>query len=80
MQKLMKKLLILLVLSLPLITISCVTKPKKNKDILLPPKPERQEIKEPESMKDYAEIIIYYEYLVREWEAWGDTVSDLIEQ
>lgn len=58
----------------------CVTKSKPNKNIILPPKPQRQEIKIPETVKDYAEIIIYYEYLVREWEAWGDTVSDLIEQ
>lgn len=60
------------------ITTGCVTKPKPN-EILLPPKPERQEIQPPENLKDYAEIIIYYEYLVREWEAWGDAVSELIE-
>ena len=79
MQNLKKKLLILFVLLLLPIMTGCVTKTKQNKSIILPPKPERQELKLPETTKDYAEMIIYYEYLVREWEAWGDAVSDLIE-
>lgn len=34
----------------------------------------------PESVKDYAQIINYYEHLVQEWEQWGDTVSALVEE
>ena len=41
----------------------------------LPPKPQRIRIETPHSVKDYAEIIAYYERLVREWELWGDTVE-----
>ena len=44
----------------------------------LPPKPERSRIETPHSVKDYAEIIAYYERLVQEWELWGDTVESVI--
>ena len=53
----------------------CVTTAK----ITLPPKPERSEIKKPENVKDMAQIINYYEHLVREWELWGDTVETMVE-
>lgn len=59
------------------IMTGCVTKPKPN-NILLPPKPERQEIQTPTNLKEMCEVLIYYEYLVQEWEAWGDAVSELI--
>ena len=62
-----------------LTTVSCVTKTKHKNEILLPPKPERQEIQPPANLKEMCEILIYYEYLVQEWEAWGDAVSELIE-
>jgi hypothetical protein len=42
-----------------------------------PPKPQRQELKSPETLKDYVEIINYYEHLVQEWEAWGEAVTSL---
>lgn len=66
----------MLPLLLMLITAGCVTRTEC--ELSLPPKPERQEIAPPESARDYARIIVYYEYLVREWEAWGDTVSDMV--
>ena len=44
----------------------------------LPPKPKRIRIETPHSVKDYAEIIAYYERLVQEWELWGDTVESVI--
>lgn len=44
----------------------------------LPPKPERSRIETPHSVKDYAEVIAYYERLVQEWELWGDTVESVI--
>lgn len=75
----MKKLQILF-LSLLILTISaCKTCPKTETKITLPPKPERSEIKKPETLKDYAMIIVYYEYLVQDWELWGKTVEELID-
>jgi hypothetical protein len=47
--------------------------------LTLPPKPQRQEIKEPESVEDLAEIINYYEHLVEEWEQWGSDVEKLVD-
>ena len=44
----------------------------------LPPKPQRIRIETPHSVKDYAEIIAYYEKLVQEWELWGETVESVI--
>lgn len=61
-----------------LTTAGCVTKPKVNKE-KLPPKPERIELAEPEDLKDMAYILNYYETLVEEWEAWGETVEKLYE-
>lgn len=40
--------------------------------------PQRKEIKAPETIKDYALIISYYENLVQEWELWGYTVEYMI--
>lgn len=40
-----------------------------------PPKPERSLIETPHTIKEYAEIIAYYESLVQEWELWGETVE-----
>lgn len=41
--------------------------------------PERSEIQPPETLKDYARIIVYYEYLVQDWELWGKTVEGLVD-
>ena len=46
---------------------------------VLPPKPQRKELQAPQSLKDYAEIINYYEHLVQEWENWGNTVSAMVQ-
>lgn len=67
----------MLLLSLPVIT-SCVTTQKS--DIVLPVKPQRQELKEPETLKDYAKIIVYYDSLVQEWELWAKTVENQVNQ
>ena len=56
---------------------ACVTKPKA--EIVLPPKPERQEQKEPADLKDLADLLNYYEHLVQDWEAWGDSVTNMVE-
>ena len=47
-------------------------------EIVLPPKPQRQEIQAPTNLQECAEIIVYYEYLVEEWEAWGEAVDSYI--
>lgn len=67
----------MLLLLLPVIT-SCVTTQKS--DIALPVKPQRQELKEPETLKDYAKIIVYYDSLVQEWELWAKTVENQVNQ
>lgn len=56
----------------------CKTLEVKHK-VELPPKPERQELKEPKDLKDIAELLNYYEHLVQEWEAWGEVTTELLE-
>ena len=63
---------------LSLITAGCATLPKAD-DVVLPPMPERTEQKAPETAKDWAEILVYYEFLVQEWESWGRTVQAQIK-
>lgn len=63
---------------LPLITAGCASKPVKEKPAL-PPKPERIELAEPETLQDIAYILNYYEHLVEEWEEWGETAEALYE-
>ena len=59
---------------LSLTTAGCATLPKADGTVL-PPMPERAEQKAPETAKDWAEILAYYEFLVQEWEAWGRAVQ-----
>ena len=63
---------------LPLIITGCRTN-KIEKEITLPPKPQRQELKAPQDLKELADTLNYYEHLVQDWENWGDSVSKLIE-
>ena len=63
---------------LPLTILGCRTN-KIEKEIILPPKPQRQELKAPQDLKELADTLNYYEHLVQQWENWGDTVSKLIE-
>lgn len=74
----MKKYIALLVVLLPLITLGCKTTKVEERDITLPPKPQRRELKEPESLQDIANILNYYEHLVQEWETWGDSVETIV--
>ena len=62
---------------LPLIITGCKTT-KVEKEIELPPKPERVEQKNPENLNDLAELLNYYEHLVQLWEEWGDKAEKLI--
>lgn len=63
---------------LPLIILGCKTT-KVEKEIILPPKPQRQELKAPQDLKDIADILNYYEHLVEQWEEWGETVTILTD-
>lgn len=63
---------------LSLTTAGCATL-RKADEVVLPPAPERTEQKAPETLKDWAEILAYYEFLVQEWEAWGRAVQAEIE-
>lgn len=56
----------------------CKTCPKDDAKITLPPKPERSELKTPETTKDLVGMIAYYEFLVQDWELWGKTVEELV--
>ncbi len=64
-----------------LIISACQTDRIIEIEYTLPPEPQRQEIFISENnftIKKAATIIIYYEYLVREWEAWAKTVKNII--
>ena len=62
-----------------LTTTGCVSN-KAEKQIVLPPEPERQEQKAPETTKDLAKLLNYYEHLVQEWEAWGERVKNIVNK
>ena len=64
---------------LPLIIQGCKTTKVEN-EIELPPKPQRQELKSPESLSDLADLLNYYEHLVQDWENWADCAEKLIKQ
>ena len=73
----MKKYTVLSVILFLLITLGCKTT-KVEESVTLPPKPHRQELKEPESIQDIANLLNYYEHLVQEWETWGDSVETIV--
>mgnify|MGYP003304383586 CR=1 FL=1 len=64
----------------PTITTGCKTTQKTETRVIyvLPPKPQRKEIKAPKTIQDYALIVNYYEHLVQEWEQWGESVEKII--
>ena len=64
---------------LPLTIQGCKTTKVEN-EIELPPKPQRQELKAPQDLKDITELLNYYEHLVEQWEEWGETVTILTEE
>ena len=50
------------------------------KEIILPPKPQREEIEAPKDLKGIAELLSYYEHLVQQWEAWSDSVDAILTE
>ena len=69
----------MLPLLVPLLTLTITSCASKPQPVELPPKPQRQEQRTPESIRDYANLIVYYESLVQEWEAWGELASEIVE-
>ena len=65
---------------LPLIIVGCKTTKEVEKEITLPPRPQRMEHKPVCSIKEAAEVIKYYEYLLQEWENYGDIVERTVYQ
>jgi len=63
---------------LMLTILSCRSTKQTEKEIVLPPKPVRRELKPVENAKDLALTLVYYEALVQEWELWGETVEDIV--
>lgn len=45
---------------------------------MLPPEPQRKTLSSPSSIREYAEIIAYYDELVCEWELWAETAKEII--
>ena len=64
-----------------LIISACQTEKIIQIDYVLPPEPIRQEIVIDENkitLKKYLSIIVYYDFLVQEWEAWGESIKKII--
>lgn len=64
---------------LPLTIQGCKTT-EIEKEIILPPKPQRQELKAPQDLKDLAELLNYYEHLVELWEEWSKSVDAILTE
>lgn len=64
-----------MLLFLPIMS-GCVTTKKATP--VLPPRPEREELEPVKSIADMAKTITYYEHLIQEWEAWGETAVKII--
>ena len=62
-----------------LTTTACVSKPAPQREIILPPKPQRQEQNEPTNLKEIADLLNYYEHLVQQWEVWGEVTTRMVE-
>ena len=80
MQKLMKKLVILLMILSGITMTGCVSKQKAEKAVLYPrPLKEIKEIKNPNDIKEYAMVIEQYDSYIQEWEVWGEYVIRFLE-
>ena len=58
--------------------LGCQTVPSNPAAYVLPAKPERKPQASPQTVADYARIILYYELLVQDWESWASTVENII--
>lgn len=64
----------LCVILLTLIIQSC-----KSSKVVLPPLPCRTEQQVPSNKNEYVELILYYETLLQQYEAWAESVKEIIE-
>lgn len=64
-------------LALFFLTITACKSPPKVEP-MLPPEPQRKTLSSPSSIREYAEIIAYYDELVCEWELWAETAKEII--
>ena len=65
-------------MTLLLLTIQGCKTTKEIEKIELPPKPQRQELKNPQTLNEIADTLNYYEHLLQEWENWGNRVELMI--
>lgn len=72
----MKNFLMLSMILLLITITGCTSKPKA--EIVLPPEPQREELPEVQSIQDLAHTLNYYEHLVQSWEAWAESVKNII--
>ena len=76
----MKKSVILWVLLfLPIMTGCKTTEKIIQTKYVLPPKPQRKELQDPQTIQDYAQVLNYYEHLVQLWEEWGILVEEMVK-
>lgn len=63
-----------------LIISACKTVEYVEIEYTLPEEPQRQNLYIPENptLKDYATIIIYYDFLVEKWERWALSVKKIV--
>ena len=55
----------------------CGSVPKA--EIVLPPKPQREELTEIKTLDDVTNALNYYEHLVQKWELWGESVECIVK-
>lgn len=74
----MKKIIIFLIV---LILAGCVTTEYVYVDVKpdYADPPIRLDMEEPETVEDLANIIVYYEEILTEWESWGISVYEVLE-
>ena len=64
--------------TLLILTISGCRTTKVEKEIIVPPKPVREEKEAPKDLKEVTELLNYYEHLVELWENWGERVEAIL--
>lgn len=74
-----KKFTALLTILLLSITASCRTTKIEDSEIILPPKPQREERPTPTNLEEVGELLAYYESLVQSWENWGERVETIVK-
>lgn len=64
-----------------MVTMACQTVEPEviTPEYQLPPPPERENLEYPENEEDLALLIVYYDGLVEDWEAWYEAVIKIIK-